>query len=93
MACGELEDFGASIVGSFGVRYAGDASPVLDEVRMPGATWFPDLELIYAEHVFCARERDPAQVAVRHRPEDGELGEITWGELLRRGHATRRLSR
>jgi acetoacetyl-CoA synthetase len=61
------------------VRYAGDPSPVLDDVRMPGARWFPNLELIYAEHVFCGRERDPPQVAVRHRAEDGQLSEITWG--------------
>ncbi len=49
---------------------------------MPGAVWFPDVSLNYAEHIF--RNRDENAIAVRHQAEDGELGEISWGELRAR---------
>ena len=79
-----LEDFWASLVEYFEVVYDGDASTVLADASMPGAKWFPNVSLNYAEHIFRARERDPNEVAVRHQAEGGELGEITWGELEQR---------
>jgi acetoacetyl-CoA synthetase len=77
-----LEDFWASIWEYFNVRADGDPSTVLASREMPGARWFPDVSLNYAEHVF--RGRDPGAVAVRHQAEGGELGELTWGELAER---------
>jgi acetoacetyl-CoA synthetase len=77
-----LDDFWASIWEFFDVQADGDPSTVLSSREMPGARWFPDVSLNYAEHVF--RDRDPNVIAVRHRAEGGELGELTWGELSTR---------
>ena len=77
-----LEDFWASIWDHFDVLADGDPATVLASHEMPGAAWFPDVSLNYAEHVF--RDRDDAEIAVRHRAEGGELGEISWGDLGRR---------
>ncbi|HEX2129888.1 MAG TPA: AMP-binding protein, partial [Solirubrobacterales bacterium] len=79
-----LDDFWRSIWDYFEVRHDGDPSVVLADSSMPGAKWFPGVELNYAEHVFRRRERTPEAVALRHRAEGGELGEITWGELENR---------
>ena len=78
----QLEDFWASIWDHFDVLADGDPATVLASHEMPGAAWFPDVSLNYAEHVF--RDRDDAEIAVRHRAEGGELGEISWGDLRRR---------
>jgi acetoacetyl-CoA synthetase len=75
----ELEDFWQTIWDHFDVRHSGEATAVLADRTMPGTRWFEGAELNYAEHIF--RDRDPDTVAVRHRAEGGELGEITWGEL------------
>jgi acetoacetyl-CoA synthetase len=77
-----LDQFWASIWDFFDVQHSGDRATVLADRSMPGAKWFPDVTLNYAEHVF--RDRDDASVAVRHKAEGGELGEITWGELRTR---------
>ena len=74
-----LEDFWTSIWEFFEVRADGDPTTVLAHRSMPGARWFSDVRLNYAEHIF--RDRGGDEVAVRHRAEGGELGEITWGEL------------
>ncbi|MDX6582471.1 MAG: acetoacetyl-CoA synthetase [Solirubrobacterales bacterium] len=74
-----LDEFWASIWEYFDVQHSGDPGTVLADRSMPGAKWFPDVTLNYAEHVF--RGRDDEAVAVRHQAEGGALGEITWGEL------------
>jgi acetoacetyl-CoA synthetase len=77
-----LEDFWRSIWDYFEVEASGDPTMVLADRSMPGARWFPDVELNYAEHIF--RTGDEGAVAVRHQAEGGELGEITWGALRSR---------
>ncbi len=77
-----LDEFWASIWEYFDVIGDGDPTTVLADRSMPGSVWFPDVTLNYAEHVF--RDRDDAGIAIRHRAEDGALGELTWGELRRR---------
>jgi acetoacetyl-CoA synthetase len=77
-----LEDFWRSIWDYFEVEASGDPTTVLADRSMPGARWFPDVELNYAEHIF--RTGDEGAVAVRHQAEGGELGEITWGALRSR---------
>ena len=77
-----LDEFWASIVRYYDVLYDGDAANVLADRSMPGARWFPGVELNYAEHIF--RDRDPDAIAVRHKAEGGELGELTWAELQTR---------
>jgi acetoacetyl-CoA synthetase len=74
-----VEDFWRSIWNYFEVAADGDASTVLASAEMPGAKWFPETSLNYAEHLF--RDKDPAKCAIQHKAEGGELGQITWGEL------------
>ncbi len=78
----ELEAFWRSIWSYFDVQADGDPSTVLGSTEMPGAKWFPDTSLNYAEHVF--RGKDDSDMAIQHLAEGGELGEITWGELATR---------
>ena len=75
----DVDAFWRSIWDFFGVQADGSPERVLGRREMPGAEWFPDVALNYAEHVF--RERDPAAVALRHAGEGRELAELTWGEL------------
>jgi acetoacetyl-CoA synthetase len=75
----EIEDFWASIWDYFEVDASTPYSEVLPDRAMPGADWFPGAELNYAQHIF--RDRDEADVAVRHASELRDLGELTWGEL------------
>ena len=75
----EIEDFWTSIWDFFEVEASAPYSEVLPDRAMPGARWFPGAELNYAQHIF--RNRDDADVAVRHASEIRDLGELTWGEL------------
>jgi acetoacetyl-CoA synthetase len=76
----DLEGFWSSIVEFFGVRFSSGGDVVLGDRSMPGAQWFPDSTISYAEHVFRDRVQDA--VAIRHQSEvRPELGEWTWGKL------------
>jgi acetoacetyl-CoA synthetase len=75
----EIEDFWASIWDFFRVEASEPYSEVLPDRRMPGTEWFPGARLSYPQHIF--RDRDDADVAVRHASELRELDELTWGEL------------
>jgi acetoacetyl-CoA synthetase len=75
----EIEDFWASIWDFFEVEPSAPYSEVLRDHAMPGADWFPGALLSYPQHIF--RNRDDADVAVRHASELRDLGELTWGEL------------
>jgi len=81
----ELEEFWASIWEFFGVRASRPYERVLDSRRMPGARWFEQAELNYAENMLTDRRsaggRDRDQVAVLHASELRELGQLSWGEL------------
>jgi acetoacetyl-CoA synthetase len=74
-----LDEFWASIWDYFEVRASEPYEAVLGSRGMPGAEWFPGARLSYAEHVF--RDRDDAEVAIRHASELRALSELTWGEL------------
>jgi acetoacetyl-CoA synthetase len=74
-----LDAFWASIWERFEVRASTPYARVLGARTMPGAEWFPGARLNFAEHVF--RDRDPAEVAVRHASELRSLVETTWGAL------------
>ncbi|MEX1142285.1 MAG: acetoacetate--CoA ligase [Thermoleophilaceae bacterium] len=76
---GDLEAFWQSIWDHFEVEASVPSDRVLGSREMPGAEWFPGARLSYAEHVF--RDRDDAEVAIRHASELRELEEMTWGEL------------
>ena len=75
----ELEAFWRSIWDFFEVQADGSPERVLSRREMPGAEWFPDVRLNYAEHVF--RSRDPETVAIRHASELRPLSAMSWGEL------------
>ena len=75
----ELEAFWRSIWDFFDVQADGSPARVLGRREMPGAEWFPDVRLSYAEHAF--RARDPDAVAIRHASELRPLAAMTWGEL------------
>jgi len=74
----DIDAFWASVWDFFGVR--GEHGPVLGERTMPGAQWFPEAEVNYAEHLFGAHA-DDAALAVLHASERRALESLTWGEL------------
>jgi acetoacetyl-CoA synthetase len=75
----DLEGFWAAIWDFFAVQADGDRSTVLAAREMPGARWFPDTNLNYAEHVFAGV--DDAETAILHASELRQLDELSWGEL------------
>ena len=75
----DLEGFWTAIWDFFAVRADGDSTPALASREMPGARWFPDASLNYAEHVFAGK--DDAEAAILHASELRELSELSWGEL------------
>jgi len=77
----ELEAFWSSIWRFFDIQADGDPSRVLAEERMPGARWFPDTRLNYAEHVF--RNATDTRPALLARSEGRELRQVPWAELER----------
>jgi acetoacetyl-CoA synthetase len=78
-SAGDLDAFWRSIWDFFEVRADGDPSPVLGSREMPGARWFPNTSLNYAEHVFAAKA--DGETAILHASELRELSELSWGEL------------
>src|SRR4051812_48882221 len=75
----DLDGFWSAIWDFFEVQADGDPSPVLGSREMPGAAWFPNTSLNYAEHVFAGK--DDAATAILHASELRELDELSWGEL------------
>lgn len=74
----ELDSFWRSVWDFFEVQADGAPEPVLGSRQMPGARWFPNARLNYAEHVFRnATDTRPAVVA---RNEAG-VREVSWREL------------
>jgi acetoacetyl-CoA synthetase len=75
----DLEGFWTAIWDFFAV---GERSgPVLATRDMPGARWFPEVELNYAEQIF--RDRDDDAPAILHASESRALSTWTWGDLRR----------
>ena len=75
----ELEEFWASLVEFFEVRFSEGGETVLGERSMPGAKWFPGARCSFAEHVF--RGKRDEDVAIRHASELRSLDSWTWGRL------------
>jgi acetoacetyl-CoA synthetase len=51
----------------------------VDQHKMPGAKWFPDARLNYAENLL--RRQDERRIALRFRGENGETAQITHDDL------------
>jgi acetoacetyl-CoA synthetase len=75
----DLDAFWGAIWDFFGVQADGEPTPVLASRQMPGAEWFPNVSLNYAEHVFAGKE--DGETAILHASELRELGELSWGGL------------
>jgi acetoacetyl-CoA synthetase len=75
----DLDGFWRAIWDFFEVRADGDPSTVLASRQMPGAKWFPDTRLNYAEHIFAGK--DDAETAILHASELRQLDQLSWGEL------------
>ena len=73
----DLAGFWAEVWRRFDV--GGEPGEVLADATMPGAVWFPQARLNYAERVFRGKPDD--RVAIVHASEVRELGEWTWGDL------------
>src|ERR1700724_1898326 len=78
----KLEDFWASIWDFFQIKASKPYSSILDERKMPGATWFPGARLNYAEHVF--RNATTDHPALLFRSERQPLLEVSWSELYQK---------
>jgi acetoacetyl-CoA synthetase len=55
---------------------------VLDNAEMPGARWFPGVRVNYVDQIVRNARAD--RPAILHVSEDGQIGELSWHELLRR---------
>ncbi len=77
----ELDAFWRSIWDYFDVQADGSPDRVLGQREMPGAEWFPDTSLNYAEHAF--RHATEARCALVARAEGEPLREVSWAELQR----------
>jgi acetoacetyl-CoA synthetase len=76
-----LEPFWESVWDYFDVQAEGSRQPVLSTHQMPGAQWYPNTRLNYAEHTFrCATHDRPALIA---RSEDAPTREVSWADLQR----------
>jgi acetoacetyl-CoA synthetase len=77
----EIEPFWESVWDYFGVQADGRREPVLGSQQMPGAQWYPNTRLNYAEHTF--RNATPDRPALIARSEDAPTREVSWEELQR----------
>ncbi|MEN0012427.1 MAG: acetoacetate--CoA ligase, partial [Solirubrobacteraceae bacterium] len=75
----ELEPFWVAIWDHYDVQFDGSPEPGLGSRGMPGAQWFPNARVNYAEHIF--RGRDAAAPAIHFASESQALASWTWGEL------------
>jgi acetoacetyl-CoA synthetase len=75
----DLDGFWRAIWDFFDVQADGDPSPTLGSREMPGAQWFPNTSLNYAEHLFA--NKGGSAPAILHASELRELDEVSWEEL------------
>lgn len=68
----------------FGMVGDGLHAPALAEERMPGAVWYPDARVNYAENVLRHADDRPDESAIVHVDEDMTVHEWTWAELAGR---------
>lgn len=78
----DLDAFWASVWEFFGLPDLPAGQPVLTAERLPGAVWFPGVQLNFAAEVL--RGRDPDAEALVELAEDGTSTSLRWAELERR---------
>ena len=75
----DIERFWESIWDFFDVQADGSRQPVLASKAMPGADWYPNARLNYAEHVFRhARADAPALIARMCSPCSPGMSSSPW---------------
>jgi acetoacetyl-CoA synthetase len=77
----DIERFWQTIWDFFAVQAEGSREPVLASHTMPGAVWYPNARLNYAEHIF--RNATDARPAIIARSEDAGTQEVSWAQLRR----------
>ena len=75
----DLAAFWSAVWEFFDIQADGDPSVVLASDRMPGARWFPDVRLNYAEHAF--RHADAGRPALLSRVEGHPPVAVDWEQL------------
>ncbi len=75
----DLDGFWGAVWEFFDIQADGQPQPALAVETMPGAVWFPNVRLNYAEHVF--RHATPSRPALIARGESGDPREVSWDEL------------
>ena len=73
-----IDGFWSSLFPYFNLQYSGDLSPALASREMPGAQWFPNVEINYAENIFARAQNE---IAFYYAAEDSPLVEISWSQL------------
>ena len=81
----DLNAFWGAVFAFEDVLHDGDPSTVLADASMPGARWFPDVQLNYAEHLLRRSQGD--ETALVFEAEDGSVEETSWAELERQAGA------
>ena len=82
----DLSGFWDSLREFFDVLGDGFDGPALAEERMPGAVWYPNARINFAENIL-RNALDPAvrrTTAIVHLEEDGSTTELSWSEFARR---------
>jgi len=77
----DIDAFWGAVWDYFAIPSATPRGKALADARMPGAVWFPGVELNYVEQVF--RHATAAQPAIVFRNEAGQEREVSWAELQR----------
>ena len=77
----DIERFWQTIWDFFDMQAEGSRDPVLATHAMPGAVWYPNARLNYAEHIF--RNATDARPALIARSEDAGTREVSWAQLRR----------
>jgi acetoacetyl-CoA synthetase len=77
----DLDGFWSSVWSFFEVRSTGDPGPALADAHMPGARWFPEARLNWAEHALRLPDRADDDVVIIGRSQTRERATLTAREL------------
>lgn len=76
----DIESFWKAVWDYFDIRSTIEPASVLEGHGMPGAQWFPGVELNYVDQVVRHARGDRA--AIVHASEDGSTRTVTWSEMI-----------
>ncbi len=74
-----IPDFWNNVIAYSDIKYSGDSTTVLENLAMkPGANWFPNISLNFAENLLKERSN---HLAIISKNENSDLIKITYNEL------------